>query len=325
MNTTFLTYDDVLKALREEGKASGPVNPDEYHAWKPMLESELGCPVVSKSTLADFGDNPYKFKWEQEKGVRKTSEALALGSLVDCLTLTPQLFEKQSLCEPVRVQLKKDGTPYLDGRQDPAQRAEWQAREADGVHVISEAQLAKGQAIAEQAKRHLDLLGLRLGDTFRSQIGMWVYLTELGGHKLSTPVIVTGMIDICPTAGALLDLKTTSVDISSESKVSYTTEDFHYGLQGALYSDLWAICSGEEKSRIGFVFLFVGTNEPYMSRELRMSDETLDLYRPEYMRLIRRYADCWKLDDWGEPTLEPIFYTPSSREFKRIGKEALDA
>ena len=322
MNTALLTYDDVLAALRKEGRACGPVNPGEYHCWKPMLEAELGCPVVSKSTLADFGANPYKFKWEQENGVRKTSESLALGSLVDCLTLTPHLFAEQYLCEPVRVQLKKDGTPYADGRQDPAQRAEWLAKEEDGVHVISEEMLAKGKAIAAQAELHLDMLGLRQGKTYQSQIGMWAYLTELGGQRLATPVIITGMLDICPKGGALVDLKTTSVDISSATKVSYTTEDYHYGLQGALYTDLWQLCSCEAKPRYGFVFLYVSTAPPYMSRELRMTNDVLDLYRPEYQRLVRRYADCWKTNDWGDAMLEPINYQPSSWEFKRLGKEA---
>lgn len=322
MNTSLLTYDDVLAALRKEGRACGPVNPGEYHCWKPMLESELGCPVVSKSTLADFGANPYKFKWEQENGVRKTSESLALGSLVDCLTLTPHLFAEQYLCEPVRVQLKKDGTPYADGRQDPAQRAEWLAKEEDGVHVITEEQLARGKAIAEQATLHLYMMGLSPGETYTSQVGLWVYLTELGGQKLASPVVVTGMLDVCPTAGALMDLKTTSVDVSSAAKVGYTTEDFHYGLQAALYTDLFQLCSGEPKPRPGFVFLFVGTSEPYMSRELRMGEDVLDLFRAEYQRLIRRYADCWTLDDWGDSILAPINYQPSAREFKRLGKEA---
>ena len=219
MNTKLLTLDDVLAALRTEGCACGPVNPGEYHAWKPVLEAELNCPVVSKSTLADFAANPYKFKWEQDNKVRKSSDAMALGSLVDCLTLTPDLFAEQYLCEPVRVQLKKDGTPYADGRQDPEQKAEWLAKAEDGVHVITEEQLGRGKAIAKQATQHLERLGLRPGETYTSQVGLWVYLTELGGMKLASPVVVTGMLDVCPTAGALVDLKTTSVDVSSESKV----------------------------------------------------------------------------------------------------------
>lgn len=320
MDNKELTFDDVLRALREEGKCSGRVNPTAYHAMKPRLEAELGCPVVSKSTLADFMASPYRFKYNLDHGVRKTSEGMALGSLVDCLVLTPELFSEQYLCEPVRVQLKKDGSPYSDGRQDPAQREEWAAKAEQGINVISEEQLARGREIADLAKQSLAYERLFVGDTFVSQVGMWVYLTELGGQKLACPVVVTGMLDICPTgdnATKLWDLKTTSADVGNTTKLSYTMEDFHYGMQAALYTDLWQLCSGESEPR-SFSFMFAGTVPPLMTRAVHVGDDTIELYRAEYQNAVHDYCIAYHLNEWGSPQQEDFFFTPSPREYKRI-------
>lgn len=322
MSEKLLTFDDVLQALQTEGKCSGRVKPNVYHAMKGQLEEALGCPVVSKSTLADFMASPYRYKFNLDHGVRKTSDGLALGSLIDTLTLTPELFDEQYLCEPVRVQLKKDGTPYADGRQDPAQREEWAAKAEQGITVISEEYLARGKAIADLATESLALEGLVLGETFSSQVGMWVYLTELGGQKLACPVVITGMLDILPTAAGanrLWDLKSTSADVGSPAKLNYTMEDFHYGMQAALYSDLWQLCSGEPETR-SFSFMFVGTIMPLMTRAVHCGEDVQELYRAEYVNAVHDYCIAWHLNDWGSPQQEDTYFTPSPREYKRIAR-----
>ena len=315
-----MTFDDVLQALREEGKCSGRVNPSAYHAMKPRLEAELGCPVVSKSTLADFMASPYRYKYNLDNGGREVTAGMAMGSLVDTLTLTPELFDEQYLCEPVRVQLKKDGTPYADGRQDPAQREEWASKAEQGITVISEEYLSKGLEVAKLANESLAYEGLKLGETFASQVGMWAYLTELGGQKLACPVVITGMLDILPTAAgadSLWDLKSTSADVGSPAKLNYTMEDFHYGTQAAIYTDLWQLCSGEPEPR-SFSFMFVGTIPPLMTRAVHMGDDTIELYRAEYQNAVHDYCIAWHLNEWGSPQQDDIFFSPSPREYKRI-------
>jgi hypothetical protein len=314
-----LSFDVVLKNLKEKGVCFGKVKPTEYHAMKPMLEQALGVPVVSKSSLCDFMANPYKYKWALDNGVRKTSEAMSMGSLVDCLVLTPEDFEGLYLCEEKKVAVKKDGTPYSNGMQDPEQKARWQAAAESGVTVVSVEQLAKGNAIAEQATAHLSKHGLKLGVTFESQCAMWVYLTELDGIELVCPVVVSGMIDILPTgelASEIWDLKTTSEDVSKTHRLEYTTEDFHYGIQAAMYLDMYNLATGE--AREAFTFLFAGTAVPYMSRCLHMTAEVVELYRAEYRNALRAYCLAWKMDDWGTPELETHVFMPSRREWARL-------
>lgn len=312
-----ITFEEVVEGLRTQGFAIGAVNPREYHAWKGQLAEELGCPVTSKSDLGDFAANAYRYKWNKDHGVRKSSDALRLGSLVDCLTLTPELFAQEYLCEPKRVAVKKDGTPYANGQQDAEQKAAWAAAEAAGVTVLSEEELKRGKELACRATEHLAERGLVLGKTFTSQVAMWVCLRELGDTPLAMPVVVTGMMDILPVEGASIwDLKTTSMDVDNVTKLQYTLEDFHYGVQAALYTDMYNLCTGEHRNE--FSFLFVGTGAPpAMSREVVMQEGTLEYYRAMYERWIIAFAAAHAYNDWGSATLERRFYMPTVRERKK--------
>ena len=317
---TSLTFDEVLRSLRTEGVCGGTVDPQAYHAMKPMLEKALGVPVVSKSTLHDFSKGAYKFHWNKLNKVEKKTESMALGSLVDCLALTPELFEEQYLCEEKKVAVKKDGTPYANGQQDAEQKARWEAAATEGVTVISMEQKAKGEMIAAQAVKHLAERGIVLGETATSQFAVWVYMTEIDGAALATPVVVTGMFDILPHEGdEIQDLKSTSVEVDNFEKVRFTIEDFGYGEQGAMYLDLYNAYKPED-ARTRFSFLFVGTSEPVMSRFVEMSPVCIEIYRDEYRAKLRKYALAWKSQDWGNAELETRIFMPSAREMKRIQK-----
>ena len=312
-----ISFEKVAELLRTQGFAIGAVNPKEYHAWKPKLAEVLGCPVTSKSDLGDFAESPLRYKYNKDRGIKKSSDALRLGSLVDCLLLTPELFTQEYLCEPKRVAITKDGKPHAKGWQDPKQKEEWEAAEAKGIIMLSPEELAKGKELACRAAEHLAERGLVLGKTYQSQVAMWVRLEAVGGVPLACPVVVTGMMDILPLeSDGIEDLKTTSVPVENEVKLMYTLEDFHYGVQAALYTDMFNLCTGE--ARDVFTFLFVGTGAPpAMSREVVMQSEALEFYRAMYERWLVAFAAAHAYDDWGLPTLPLKFYTPSMRERKK--------
>lgn len=328
-----LDFKAVLEGLTTKGCCIGSVRPKEYHAWKPMLEHAFGCPVVSKSSLGDFMESPYRYRYNATHGVRKESAALRLGSMIDCMALTPHLWDAEYTepwqpGEPRRVQLKKDGTPYADGRQDAVQKAEWEAERAafdercerEGITILREGEPERVRDIAGQVTEHLRQMGMVLGETFASQVGMWMYVDEIDGVKLPQPLIVTGMIDICPTresreCDALLDLKSTGRSVENAEQLFYSIEDFHYGLH-VLYLDLFNWCTGEVRDR--FAFLFVTTALPAMSRVVRMGASELELYRVDYKNALVRFSHCWASGDWGSPMLETKFYVPTRAEARRL-------
>ena len=316
-----ISYAEVLVRLQTDGYAIGAVNPKEYHKWKGMLAEALDVPVTSKSDLSDFAACPLRYRYNKENGVKKCSDALRLGSLVDCLVLTPELFTQEYLCEPKRVAITKDGKPHAKGWQDPKQKEEWEAAEAKGITVLTPEELAKAKVIAQRASEHLAERGLILGQTFQSQVAMWVCLRSVGGVPLACPVVVTGMMDILPLGGSSIwDLKTTSMPVENELKVMYTLEDFHYGVQAALYTDMYNLCTDEQRDE--FSFLFTATGElPVMSREVTMQTEALEFYRAMYERWLVAFALAHATGDWGLHTLPRKFYTPSMRERKKSTQE----
>lgn len=316
-----ISYAEVLVRLQTDGYAIGAVNPREYHKWKGMLAEALDVPVTSKSDLSDFAACPLRYRYNKENGVKKCSDALRLGSLVDCLVLTPELFTQEYLCEPKRVAITKDGKPHAKGWQDPKQKEEWEAAEAKGITVLTPEELAKAKVIAQRASEHLAERGLILGQTFQSQVAMWVCLRSVGGVPLACPVVVTGMMDILPLGGSSIwDLKTTSMPVENELKVMYTLEDFHYGVQAALYTDMYNLCTDEQRDE--FSFLFTATGElPVMSREVTMQTEALEFYRAMYERWLVAFALAHATGDWGLHTLPRKFYTPSMRERKKSTQE----
>ncbi|MBR4309449.1 MAG: PD-(D/E)XK nuclease-like domain-containing protein [Akkermansia sp.] len=310
-----VTATIVAEALNTTGTFTARVNPQVYHAIKPELEALTGYPVISKSNLHDFMACPYRYNFNRTHGIRKESKEMSLGSLVDCLTLTPELFDSQYKCEPIRVQLKKDGTPYADGRQDPAQKAEWQAMAEQGITIITEEQLAKAKAISAAALEHMESIHLTKA-RYTTQEACWVLLREVNGNELVTPVIVCIMVDIVPNAGCTLkDLKTTSVDLANDTKIFYQIEDYGYHLQGALYTFVYTLCTGRDMC--DFSLLFVSTTEPYMTRRVVLTEDTLEQYLHDALRAISAYAVAWKLQDFGTPQLNTLYYTPTAKEFRR--------
>lgn len=245
--------------------------------------------------------------------------------------------------EEWKPKMKKDGTPGK--QQDPDQKAAWDAAkeqdklakeafeqekaelkaafEADcaarGITIVKHDDVELSEAVAAQATDHLASLGLVRDVSFASQVAMWVYVDELEGVKLATPLIVTGMIDILPlSGGSIMDLKTTSADVNNAEKLFYAMEDFRYGVQAALYLDLYNQCTGD--ARDSFSFLFVNTSFPAMSREVYLTPADVEMYRRDYMNLLRRYALACANDEWGEATLDAVYYQPTRREAGRFNR-----
>lgn len=302
-----VSLKDVVAALRADGCCIGTVaEPEEYHTWKAELEAEFGCPVVSKSVLADFAAGAYRHHWNKTHGVKKESAELAFGSAVDCRALTPKLWESRYCVEDIDRRTKA-------GKERAAEL------EAKGVQVLKPAEFEVIEAAAKRANSHLAAECVR----FTAQVGMWAYLKEVDGEPLPCPVIVTGMIDIlpdddCPYSDEILDLKTTSADVTDEQKLFFTMEDFHYGIQAAIYLDLFNLCEPDEKPRDGFGFLFVGSSAPAMSRMVMMDSVCIAAHRAEYCALLRQYCAAWASGDWGSPMMEEVYYTPTRRAAARF-------
>lgn len=278
-----ITLDEVKAQLAEHGRAMGRVNPREYHEWKGLL----GGPVVSKSSLHEFQqDGAYKFFWKQEHGVRKESSGFAFGSAVDCLLLTPELWDGEYAVDVVdrRTKAGKERAAELD---------------ALGLTVLRPDEFE----VVRQAASHLgELLEDRVG-RYHTQVACWMRVTQVGSVVLPVPLVVTGMLDCLPCDPELgiVDAKTTSSDLANAKKVCWDAEAYGYAMQAALYLDLWNQCSGERRER--FSFAYVESALPCRTRWARAEEDVILHGRDQYSRALMAYSEALDDDGWDDPQL----------------------
>lgn len=299
MDFDSVTFDGVQEQLARRRYAVGTVDPVEYHAWKGRLSAQLGMPCVSKSSLLEFMRNPYKYKWDAEHGVKKASRALALGSLIDCLTLTPELTETLYTCEQV-------------DRRTKAGKARAAELEGAGVTPVSPEDMDAAQLAAGHAR---ELIDIACGEGWQSQVGMWVVIDTIGAVELATPLVVTGMLDVCPFAATsgLIDLKSTSVNLADSAEVNRNMAAYGYGVQAAMYCDLFAAITGEVRD---FEFVFVSSEPPCQVRRVMVDEATLCMYRRRYQLALIEFAECAATGRFGNVELDSMTYNPPAWELK---------
>lgn len=290
-----ITLEGVLEQLAGRRYAIGAVNPQDYHAWK----SRLGMPCVSKSSLLDFMRNPYKYRWDAERGIKKSGKALAVGSLIDCLTLTPDLTGSLYVCEQV-------------DRRTKAGKARAAELDAKGITPVSPEDMEVASMAARHARELIEGLCCR---GWQSQVGMWVVVDTIGAVQLATPIVVTGMLDVCPFAASdpLIDLKSTSVNLADNAEVNRNMAVYGYGYQAAMYRDLFAAVTGEERD---FAFVFVASEAPCQVRRVEVDSATLCAYRRRYQLALIDYAECAAQGRFGSLELECMSYNPPAWELK---------
>lgn len=294
------TARDIARVLEYDGCYCCRVTDTrEYHAMKKELEERMKLPVVSKSSLLDFMEDPYAYHWRQVSGEEVKSEALRKGSLIDCLTLTPEAA----------------GDLYVVGKADRRTKAgkELAAQvEAEGKELVTQVEYEAALRTASLAQRELEG---RLGE-YKTQVAAYFVTDEVRGEKLATPVIVTGMFDVLPEDGGLpiVDLKTTSRNIVSEREVNRNMAEFGYGVQAAMYVDLALFGMGESRK---FMFFYVTVSEPTRMRFVDVNMTDIELYRARYFDGLKAYAAAWNGDDWGSALLPDMVYEVPSWDAKR--------
>ena len=312
-----LSLDDVLAGLEENGCVIGLVDPEEYHGWKKQIPN-----CVSKSMLHEFAQNALLFHMNETEGRKVERSGFRMGSAVDSCVLTPELFSVRYFCEAKKIALTKEGKPAMNGRQDPEQKARWVERFAAGDILLDEKEFSTVLQVAGNVRDAWSKLGLQVGENALSQVAMFVRLEEVGGAELAVPLVVCGMLDLMPLEGELLwDLKTTSRGVQ-EFSLNAQIADYGYGIQAALYADLFEVCTGQAR---GFAFMFAETQAPWQCRAVLMpaEGEVAIGYRAMYERMLAEYAICLHTGNWGEAVLPAMVYAPPRYEAAKLAAEVL--
>ena len=110
---------------------------DEYRSWPAISQSDLK--VIHAQSPAH---------WRHQQTHRKTSAAMNLGSLVDCLLLEPQTFGERFVMAPTGP----DGQTLA--KRSAAAKAEWAEVEASGKIVVTSGDMEKAEAIKRSVLSH---------------------------------------------------------------------------------------------------------------------------------------------------------------------------
>jgi len=204
---------------------------------------------------------------DPQRPAQQKTEALRLGTLVHCLTLTPRQFEREFLVADYE-------------RRSQAGKLRYAALTATGKTVIKPAELDHARAIVAALQAHPEARRLLRGGKKERTIlqprarGLLPLKARLDIHH--------------ETRRGVVELKTT-FDLQ---RFSASLERYHYPLSAAFYRDLSRSTSVE--------FVVVQTREPYEVTTFAMSRAQLQQGREQWQTALERFDACWLENHWPE-------------------------
>lgn len=264
------------------------ITPADYHARLRCNRANVFHPDswLSKSVLWELY-NSSLWRWRFHPKQFSPTDQMRWGSLIDCLTTTPELVkESVAIC------------PFASFASLPAQ--EWRQRaEAEGKIVVFPDEFAAGQKAAKMLL-HTHRESARIFAASASQV---VIGGKVEGLK------VKGLVDLAPAGETFLaDLKTTS-DFS-KAGFERTVSRFGYHVQAGLYLALWNTCFPKDQ-RTGFRLLWQDSAPPYEVATTSFPQSELEEGFATAKHLIRRIKAAAEADSW------PMLFDENPVEVRR--------
>ncbi len=251
------------------------VLPSEYHSKLTLNRSNIFAKdsYLSKSALWEFFQGS-PFKWQNCPREYKPTEAMNWGSLVDCLTTSPEDFDATFVIKAFTKYTTAEARTWRD------------AQLAKGKIIITEEQLEE----AKKAAKVLQEVHPESSEIFRKSNTQVVLLSRVMNVNFK------GLVDLAPKGERYLaDLKTTGR--FSMGEFEKTTANLGYHVQAGLYLMLWNICFPEDQ-RDRFRIIWQESSPPY---EVAVTELTaLDIADGQDLAqfLINRIIGCAKNKHW---------------------------
>lgn len=243
----------------------------DYHS-DALLSPELGR-SLSQSGAKTLLRSPQRFAYERAHG-RPAKDEFDLGSMVHALVL-------RSRDNRIRV------VDAYDWRTKDAQQARKSARMA-GMVPVHRGELWQAAKIAAAVRRHPLAGPIFTGGTPEVTL-YWL--------DPDTGVTVRARIDYV-RHNALVDLKTTRYGGAEPAPFGNSAASYDYPMQGANYSDGWALLTGQSLS---FVTVAVEVDPPHIVTVGQYAPEDLETGRARMRRALAEYAERESTDVWVDP------------------------
>lgn len=211
-------------------------------------------PAISASDIKLVLENPYlyKMKWAKPK-----TDNMVLGSLIHCLVIEPEAFDKYYLVLPeLNLRLKSDKEVF------------------ENINLENPKKTLIKQDIFNKAKDIADsIFNSNIGNLFKGGFGEASYVKPCYGVQCKVRPDY-----YLKDKNIIIDLKTTKFGGANLSSFQKTIANFKYYIQAAFYLDVL------EADK--FFFVAVETEEPYMIGLYELDSVALDLGRDKIKKGI---------------------------------------
>ncbi|MHA1840387.1 MAG: PD-(D/E)XK nuclease-like domain-containing protein [Candidatus Heimdallarchaeota archaeon] len=238
------------------------IEPGQYH---PTNEEYQSWDAANVSLLKDIARSEYYAFRRNEEGLK--SKALTMGSLLDCLLLTPELFKSEYVIKPLTYPSGVD-YPSLHGKENKtwSGNAKWckawmAEKEEHGFKIVSNSMLEEVKKINLNLRRHPRANDLLSG--LKQTAYVW--------RDLKSGILCKCLIDVVgENVNGLVDLKSTSD--ASQFRNNLTKFDYH--AQAAHYVQGHFSVTKPDEPFI-FDWVVVETTFPYDVATYSCRDESL--------------------------------------------------
>lgn len=272
------------------------------HEPEPRGSKKL---TVRSHILAQMLHNPHRWVGGYES---RDSESKEIGTMLDCLLLTPFHWPKRYGVLPAKAP-RRPSERQINAKTQSESTLEsirfWEQwdREHKGVEIVTHEQNAQVHLMAGRLRE--DKLIAELIDVSRKSV--WV-AAEWHDTPTGLVIPIKGLLDIVPPAdhptfsNSIWDLKTCAT--AFPRLFARAAFRFNYHLQARLYLDLYNAATGEMRGDFGHVVIENVYPYEIRSKPPLMSQRFLDLGQWTYKRALEIYCQCLATGVW--PGYDPI-------------------
>lgn len=263
---------------------------EAYH--KQEAERGTTAYVMGRSALGEFARCPSRWKAGYE---RKDSDSTDYGSLLDCLLLTPDQFDRKFVVKPETYYDEKSGEDKPWNANSKVCK-EWLA-DHEGLEAVKKEDF-------DEAKKAIAVLKSdpAIADYLKSSQRQ-VYCTAEWNDPTSGIIVpLKILIDLVPDKGhaefckTLGDFKTgRDAAIRAWSRQVF---NFEYHVQAALYLDVFNAATGEKRN--DFRHIIQENVAPYQTAKRYIASEFINAGRGKYQSALTFYAWCLRDNHWPD-------------------------
>jgi len=229
---------------------------------------------LSNSMLSKIAESPAYYKYCLDNP-QETTEALTFGSLLHCLVLEPNNFERDFAIEPKINKRTNEGKETL---------AQFYLENAEKT-IVDEEQLNLAKTLKDKLMEH-EIAGKLLTGKGENEISLFWEDEETG-------IICKCKIDRIK-AKIIIDLK--SVLSAKPEDFMKSVYEYNYHKQNYWYEHGYTQCFKEEPK--GFVFVVVEKKPPYIVAIYELTELFKAIGKIEARQNLLTYKDCVTKGKW---------------------------